>query len=242
MSSASTRSIAAAARQAGHIAEWHADKGYGFVVPHDGGARVFVHITAFQVSSRRPAQGDLISYALRTDAKGRANAVDVRFAGQRIAQPPQRVRLEPRRVSRPTPAPIPRRAVGFFVLASVVAATALGKLPAIVALLYLAMSVVSYLAYWRDKDAANARQWRVQEQTLHGLDLLGGWPGALVAQQQFRHKTVKASFQVSFWMTVVLNVAGVAFLLHQGWAQALSETLFGNAVTAAFTVSKIAAL
>jgi uncharacterized membrane protein YsdA (DUF1294 family)/cold shock CspA family protein len=223
MSSAPMRPIAAPARQAGRLSEWHADKGYGFVVPHDGGARVFVHIKAFQVSSRRPAQGDLISYALSTDAKGRANAVDVRFAGQRVAQPPPRVRAEPRSKARPIP--IPRMTLGLIVLAAVVASTALGKLPAIVALLCLAMSVVSYLTYWYDKDVAGTRQRRVSESTLHLLDLLGGWPGALIAQQQFRHKTVKASFQTGFWMTVVLNTAAMAWAVHQGLAQALSHAL-----------------
>ena len=227
MSSAPVRSVAASARQAGRISEWHDDKGYGFVVPHDGGARAFVHIKAFQVSSRRPVQGDLISYALRTDAKGRVNAVDVRFAGQRVAQPPKRVRLEPRRVSRPVSRPVPRMALGVIALVAVVVAAVLGQVPAIVALLYLAMSVVSYLAYWRDKDAAGAGQWRLQEDTLHGLDLLGGWPGALIAQHQFRHKTVKASFQAGFWMTVALNVAAVGWAVHQGWAQTLTHILLG---------------
>ena len=119
MSPAPVRSVAALARQAGRLSEWHADKGYGFVVPHDGGVRVFVHIKAFQVSSRRPAQGDLISYALRTDAKGRANAVDVRFAGQRIAQPAPRVRAEPRPATRRAARPIPRVMLGLLAASAV---------------------------------------------------------------------------------------------------------------------------
>jgi uncharacterized membrane protein YsdA (DUF1294 family)/cold shock CspA family protein len=225
MSSAPVRSVDASARQAGRISEWHDDKGYGFVVPHDGGARAFVHIKAFQAGSRRPVHGDLISYALSTDAKGRVNAVDVRFAGQRVAQPLKRVRLEPRRVSRSVSRPVPRMALGVIALVAVVLAAALGQVPAIVALLYLAMSVVSYLTYWYDKDVAGTRQRRVPESTLHLLDLLGGWPGALIAQQQFRHKTVKASFQAGFWVTVVLNVAAVVWAVHQGWAQALTHTL-----------------
>jgi uncharacterized membrane protein YsdA (DUF1294 family)/cold shock CspA family protein len=223
MSSAPVRAVGASARQAGRISEWHDDKGYGFVVPHDGGARAFVHIKAFQVSSRRPVQGDLISYELRADAKGRVNAVDVRFAGQRVAQPPKRVRLEPRRVSRP----IPRMALGVIVLVAVVAAAALGKLPAIVALLCVAMSVVSYLTYWYDKEVAGTRQRRVPEDMLHLLDLLGGWPGALIAQQQFRHKTVKTSFQGGFWMTVVISSAAIGWAVHKGWAQALTRVLVG---------------
>jgi uncharacterized membrane protein YsdA (DUF1294 family)/cold shock CspA family protein len=224
MSPAPVHPVDASARRAGRISEWHEDKGYGFVVPHDGGARAFVHIKAFQVSSRSPVQGDLISYALRTDAKGRVNAVDVRFAGQRVAQPTRKVHLEPRPVSRP----LPRIALGLVALLAVVAAAAMGQVPALVALLYLAMSSMSYLFYWYDKDVAGTRQRRVPENTLHVLDLLGGWPGALIAQQQFRHKTVKESFQRGFWMTVVLNIAGVSFLVHRGWAQALSDTLLGR--------------
>ena len=65
------------------------------------------------------------------------------------------------------------------------------------------------------------------ESTLHLFDLLGGWPGALIAQQQFRHKTVKASFQAGFWMTVVLNVALMALAVHQGAAQTITHILLG---------------
>jgi uncharacterized membrane protein YsdA (DUF1294 family) len=40
------------------------------------------------------------------------------------------------------------------------------------------------------------------------LGLLCGWPGAVLAQKMLRHKTAKTSFQITFWATVVLNVAG----------------------------------
>jgi uncharacterized membrane protein YsdA (DUF1294 family) len=44
---------------------------------------------------------------------------------------------------------------------------------------------------------------------LHLLAFLGGWPGALLGQRQFRHKTKKVSFLIAFWVVVVLHV-GVA--------------------------------
>jgi cold shock CspA family protein len=46
-------------RQAGRINNWNDDKGFGFVTPHYGGARAFVHVKAFQVSARRPQGGGL---------------------------------------------------------------------------------------------------------------------------------------------------------------------------------------
>jgi uncharacterized membrane protein YsdA (DUF1294 family) len=48
------------------------------------------------------------------------------------------------------------------------------------------------------------------------LALVGGWPGALVAQRVLRHKSRKKPFQVTFWVVVVLNCAALAWLLMQG--------------------------
>jgi len=73
-------------RLAGRISGWNDDKGYGFVTPNGGGDRAFVHIKAFQPGSRRAVDGDLVSYAVTRDGRGRCNAAEVRFAGQRIAQ------------------------------------------------------------------------------------------------------------------------------------------------------------
>ena len=42
---------------------------------------------------------------------------------------------------------------------------------------------------------------------LHMLEALGGWPGALVGQRWFRHKTRKARFQGVFWAIVLAPVA-----------------------------------
>lgn len=70
-------------------------------------------------------------------------------------------------------------------------------------------SIVAFLAYGFDKAAAIRGQWRTSESTLHILGLFGGWPGALVAQQWLRHKTAKAEFISTFWVTVALNLVGL---------------------------------
>jgi uncharacterized membrane protein YsdA (DUF1294 family) len=40
---------------------------------------------------------------------------------------------------------------------------------------------------------------------LHALAPLGGWPGALLAQRLFHHKTLKMSFQLVFRLTAALT-------------------------------------
>ena len=72
-------------------------------------------------------------------------------------------------------------------------------------LAYAVASVLAFGLYWHDKQQARTGQWRTPENVLHGVELLGGWPGALVAQQVFRHKTRKVSYQVFFWLIVALH-------------------------------------
>jgi uncharacterized membrane protein YsdA (DUF1294 family) len=87
---------------------------------------------------------------------------------------------------------------------------------AAVLLVYLVMSVVAYAAYARDKSAARAGRRRTPEKTLHLMALLGGWPGALLAQRRLRHKSSKTAFLAPFWLTVVLNLGALAWLLGAG--------------------------
>jgi uncharacterized membrane protein YsdA (DUF1294 family)/cold shock CspA family protein len=72
---------------------------------------------------------------------------------------------------------------------------------------YPVASLVAFLLYARDKSSAIRGQWRVPESTLHLAEALGGWPGAYIAQQTMRHKTVKTSYQAVYWIIVCLHVA-----------------------------------
>jgi len=71
--------------------------------------------------------------------------------------------------------------------------------------IYLVTSSLAFAAYGIDKAAAIGGGWRIPEAFLHLLGLAGGWPGALVAQRLFRHKSRKVSFQVAFWVVAALN-------------------------------------
>ncbi|WP_307852442.1 DUF1294 domain-containing protein [Glaciihabitans sp. dw_435] len=87
-------------------------------------------------------------------------------------------------------------------------------LPIWVAGVYIVASVVCFVLYAMDKSAAVAGRRRISEKTLHLVAMAGGWPGAIVAQQTLRHKTVKRSFRWVFWITVAVNLL---VLVALGW-------------------------
>lgn len=80
--------------------------------------------------------------------------------------------------------------------------------------LVVVMSAVCYIAYGLDKWRAVNEGHRVPERMLHLLAFLGGWPGALLGQRQFRHKTKKLSFLVPFWLVVMLHVTIVGMATY----------------------------
>ena len=74
--------------------------------------------------------------------------------------------------------------------------------------IYAVMSVITYIAFWRDKRAAAANRWRTPEATLHALELVGGWPGALLAQSRLRHKSSKHKYRLTLAAIIALHVTG----------------------------------
>ncbi|NMK47208.1 DUF1294 domain-containing protein [Achromobacter sp. Bel] len=91
-------------------------------------------------------------------------------------------------------------------------AALLWRVPIAVGLGYLALSALTFTVYAVDKAAARANRQRIPEKTLHILALIGGWPGALVAQEWLRHKSVKPAFRAVFWITVAVNIGVFVFL------------------------------
>ena len=79
---------------------------------------------------------------------------------------------------------------------------------------YGVMSAIALVMYWRDKRAAQRRGWRTPERMLHVVALLGGWPGALLGQRVFRHKTRKRWFRAVTVAIVLLHMgAWIALLI-----------------------------
>lgn len=182
-------------RLEGTITQWKDAEGFGFITPKEGGDRVFVHIRSFNHRQRRPASNERVTYELGKDPAGRIHASHVAFVDLKL--PPGVLTA------------VVSTVLFFGVL---VIAAYLGKLPLLVFWWYMGASVLTFIVYALDKSSARKDLQRTPENRLHLLALLGGWPGALVAQRMLRHKSSKRPFLAVFWITVVLNLGGLAWL------------------------------
>ncbi len=190
-------------RLKGKITQWDDEKGFGFIEPMLKGDRVFLHIKGLQSKRRRPVVGEVVTYSVNKDSKGRLQAQSVTFAGEKL-------RLKKAKSG----SVIPLLMVMLF-FTGLLLTLWLNKLPTYIALGYLTLSIFTYLSYWLDKRKAQSGSWRTPESTLQLLSLLGGWPGALLAQRYLRHKSQKKSFLWQFWLTVVLNVFALLYISQQ---------------------------
>ena len=185
----------------GKLKSWTDDRGFGFIDPIQGGEQIFVHIKAFSPRSIRPQVNELLWFEIELGPEGKKRAKNVEFV-RKIAGH-SKIQLEPS-VQRGTVTLI--AIPGFVVLYVVVGIV--WQPPLVLAAIYVGGSAITFVAYAKDKMAAQRNAWRTPETTLHLLALAGGWPGALVAQQVLHHKSTKPEFRVCFWTTVILNVAG----------------------------------
>ena len=187
----------------GKITQWDDAKGFGFIQPMLKGERVFVHIKALQNRARRPVLGEVVTYSLGQDEHGRLQAQDVTFAGEKH-------RIRTAKTASKAPLILVLCFAGALGLAFVFA-----KLPLYVVAAYALLSVLTFITYWWDKRQAQAGRWRTQESTLQLLAVLGGWPGALLAQAYLRHKSQKRPFLVVFWFAVVVNLIALSWAASQ---------------------------
>lgn len=211
--------------QRGVLRSWNDDKGFGFITPQRGGEDVFVHISAVR-GDQRPQVGQAVLFIAGKDERGRLRAGHMRGEELSLDRPairrkPQPARpakpakavsslgREPQRREQPTTAiqALPLKLALFIALCALplygTVQLFLGTGVIWALCVYPLLSLISFVQYWNDKHSAQKGRWRTPENTLHITELLGGWPGALLAQQVFRHKTRKLSFQLVFWLIVL---------------------------------------
>lgn len=187
-------------RLKGKLLKWNDDKAFGFIAPNGGGDHVFIHKSALSNRHRTPRVNDVITFSISKDKHGRYCADEATFSGEKLKK------KQAKKVSK------------FSIFLSVISlslisiAYLLEQLPQKLFLIYIVASVITFLAYASDKSKAQRGAFRTPENSLHTLSLIGGWPGAGLAQQLLRHKTQKKEFRLVFWITVILNSGAFTWL------------------------------
>ena len=216
-------------KQQGHIKKWQDDKGFGFIETA-AGESVFFHVSAFK-AQRRPEIGEQVVFTVGQDNQGRLQAKDVQelsFVQQKIAQKNQKIRQRNHKRSAQAEFEAGQKkrlflGIGFYGV--VILLAVMNKLSWLVIAWYVILGVITYGMYAKDKAAAQNGDWRTPESTLHLLSTLGGWVGAMVAQTYLRHKSQKPEFRVTYYLTVVINMAGLLFLLADGGLETVTDLL-----------------
>jgi uncharacterized membrane protein YsdA (DUF1294 family)/cold shock CspA family protein len=188
-------------RLKGKLIKWNKDKAFGFIAPNGGGDQVFIHKTALSNRKRIPKVDDVITFSITKDRQGRYCAYEATFSGEKLKK------KQAKKISRFS------IYLSAIFLSLLIAAHFTGHVPQRLVLVYLVASVITYLAYVFDKSKAQRGKWRTQESTLHFFALVGGWPGAALAQQLLRHKSQKKAFRTVFWFTVVANSGALLWLV-----------------------------
>lgn len=202
-------------RYKGQMVTWKDDKGFGFVITEGAQHKIFAHINDFAHRSRRPIEGDKVSYDIALDQQKRERAINIRYSNEKVL-----VELDPKNI---------KKTVGdsyTLLFCGVLGGLLLmNKIPLSLLLIYFVLCVSTFIAYALDKSAAQQNRWRTKESTLHLLSLLGGWIGALFAQNKLRHKSTKKEFQQVFWVTVFVNSAVCIWMATQGYFVYLKEVI-----------------
>lgn len=77
----------------------------------------------------------------------------------------------------------------------------------------IVINIISFLAMWLDKKKAKKGKWRISEQALFILVLLGGGIGGIAGMYTFRHKTQKPRFVIGFPTILIFEIIVLIYIL-----------------------------
>lgn len=75
----------------------------------------------------------------------------------------------------------------------------------------IGINIITFIVYGVDKYKAKRQKWRIRENVLMGLAAIGGFAGAFIGMQTFRHKTKHMKFVVGVPLIAVLWIIGIVY-------------------------------
>lgn len=202
----------------GTIANFDNERKFGFIQFDNKNRQIFFHVSRFK-AGRNPNIGEQVLFDIGQDKQGRPVAINIQEA-QFVAQKQQERKQKQQAYKAYQERQEQKHGqlnllcgvsvVYLLILAIVLLMSGLSlKLLGV----YFIMGIVSFFIYYQDKVKAQNNQWRIPENTLHTIDVLGGWIGATFAHKLLNHKATKADFRVVFYITVALNIIGFLALV-----------------------------
>ena len=170
----------------GKIINYNIQKGYGFIYSKDYKENIFVHHSAI-INAKELFIGQSVEFEIQITQKG-LSAISVEAGAKQYS---------------------PYLIFGLLSLLTTAITYAYCYLyqPISHILGYLvAINFTTFLLYGYDKFIASSDRLRVPEWNLHGVAILGGSVAGLVSQQLFKHKRVKKSFQLVYWVIVIIQI------------------------------------
>lgn len=75
----------------------------------------------------------------------------------------------------------------------------------------LVINLIGFFIMWLDKRKAKYGRWRIPENTLFLITLLGGGIGTISGMYTFRHKTKKLKFTIGLPAILILEIIAVIY-------------------------------
>ncbi|WP_428909339.1 DUF1294 domain-containing protein [Niallia sp. Krafla_26] len=86
-------------------------------------------------------------------------------------------------------------------------------MPEYLALYFIIINIIGLIMMKIDKQRAQKHQYRISENTLWTIAVIGGALGTTIGMNLFRHKTKHLSFKIGFPILAILDIFLIIYFL-----------------------------
>ncbi len=79
----------------------------------------------------------------------------------------------------------------------------------------LIINILGFIFMYIDKEKAKKHKWRISENTLIILSLLGGSVGSFIGMNKFRHKTKHIKFKYGIPLIIIFQIIFIYLIVNK---------------------------